>query len=105
MYRLFAAIEVPEEVGEELSLICEKVTGASWRPVENFHITLRFFGELDGTEARDLDHELGEIRAGQFQLNLKGTGWFGANEPHSLWAGVEKSEPLLSLSSRCERAA
>ncbi|MAK61308.1 MAG: RNA 2',3'-cyclic phosphodiesterase [Ponticaulis sp.] len=104
-YRLFAALEIPEEIGEDLLVICEKVTGASWRPIDNFHITLRFFGELDGTDARELDHELGLISAKQMKLTLKGAGWFGSSEPHALWAGVEPNDALTSLASKCERAA
>ena len=105
MYRLFAAIEVPEEVGEELLPICQKVSGASWRPLENFHITLRFFGEVDHETARELDHELGGIDGAQMQLRLKGAGWFGSSDPQALWAGVQPDESLSALSSKCEKAA
>lgn len=105
MYRLFAALDIPEEVGDALLEISQKVTGASWRPIENYHITLRFFGELDGSAARDLDDELGAISASQMQLRLKGAGWFGSSEPYSLWAGVERNDALNSLASKCERAA
>ena len=105
MYRLFAAIEIPRDLGEELELISEKVTGANWRPIENYHITLGFFGEMDGNQARDLDHELAQIEMSQFQLMLKGAGWFGANEPHALWAGVERNETLNALAAKCDRAA
>lgn len=104
MYRLFAAIEVPREIGEELELISEKVTGANWRPIENYHITLSFFGDLDGNGAWDLDHELGLIEMRQFQITLKGAGWFGSREPHALWAGVEQNEALNALASKCRRA-
>lgn len=103
MYRLFAAIEIPPEIGEELQLISKKVSGASWRPVENYHITLAFFGEVDGREASALDDELGAFEAPQMRLRLKSTGWFGASEPNSLWAGVEKHEGLNALASKCAR--
>lgn len=105
MYRLFVAIEIPREIGEELEAISVKVSGAKWRPIENYHITLGFFGEVDGSTARELDHELGRIETTQFQITLKGAGWFGANEPHALWAGVERNETLNSLATKCARAA
>ncbi|MAI89820.1 RNA 2',3'-cyclic phosphodiesterase [Ponticaulis sp.] len=105
MYRLFAAVEIPRDIGEALQAISHKVTGASWRPIENYHITLRFFGELDRHTAEELDRELGEIDAPQMQLRLKGAGWFGASEPHSIWAGVAPDDGLTRLASKCERAA
>ncbi len=105
MYRLFAAIEVPSEIGEALQSISKKVTGASWRPIENYHITLRFFGDADANLARELDEELARIEAPQMQLRLKGAGWFGANDPHAIWAGVEAHGALSALSGKCERAA
>jgi 2'-5' RNA ligase len=50
MYRLFAALPVPEDLWEGLAALQDGLPGASWRPEENFHITLRFFGDL--THAR-----------------------------------------------------
>lgn len=105
MYRLFAGIEIPREIGEELQLISKKVTGASWRPIENYHITLRFMGEVDRNTAEDLDHELSLIEAPQMKLNLNGAGWFGSSEPVALWAGIAEDDALTRLAGRCDRAA
>lgn len=105
MYRLFAALEVPSEVGESLQSVSQKVTGASWRPAENYHITLRFFGDTDYHAAKELDEELARIDAPQMQLRLKGVGWFGASEPHAIWAGVEPDAALSDLARRCDKAA
>lgn len=105
LYRLFAALPVPADIGEALQEISKGVTGASWRPIENFHITLRYFGEIDAMTANDLDHELGLIEGRQMQLRLKGADWFGGADPHAIWAGVEPDETLTRLSSACERAA
>ena len=105
MYRLFAALDIPDDVGEALQVRSQKVDGASWRPIENYHITLGFFGEVDGKVAEDLDHELARIDAPQMQIRLKSAGWFGASEPHSLWAGVESNEALNRLAANCLRAA
>lgn len=105
MHRLFAGLPVPDEIGEELIDLQKDLAGASWRPVENFHITLRFFGEIEFVTARELDHELAGIEARQMQLKLSGVGWFGRREPHAVWARVVQDEALAGLASRCERAA
>ena len=105
MYRLFAALPVPEELWDDLASLQDDLPGASWRPEENFHITLRFFGDLSHARARDLDDLLGEIRCPPFGVSLEGTGWFGRREPSAVWARVRESDELRSLSARCERAA
>lgn len=103
--RLFAAIPVPEEVGAELVRLQKGVPGARWRPPENFHVTLRFFGDIDERLAEDLDAELANIRMAPFPVRLKGADWFGKADPRALWLGVDPPEPLVRLNERCERAA
>ncbi len=103
--RLFAALDIADDVADALARRQRGVPGASWRPPANFHVTLRFFGEINENLARDLDDELGQIRTPPFDIALKGAGWFGAREPYSLWAGVEPNDTLTTLAGRCERAA
>lgn len=105
LHRLFAALPVPEEIGDPLLDLQKGLAGASWRPLENFHITLRFFGEVDTNTAREIDHELGQIEAGQMELEIEGMGWFGRREPHAVWARIAPNGDLTRLAGACERAA
>lgn len=103
--RLFAAISLPDSVRDPLLALQAGLPGASWRPRENLHLTLRFFGDINERQAEDLDFELGKITASSFDLTLKGAGWFGRLEPRALWIGVEADAALLALQAKCERAA
>lgn len=105
--RLFAAIDLPDDVDERLLALMKGVPDAKWRPRENLHLTLRFFGELPEPVAEDIDSELAAAAesTAPFELQLKGVGAFGGAEPHALWAGVAPSEPLKKLAADCERAA
>lgn len=105
MYRLFAALPVPEDVHDGLIDTQQGLDGASWRPAENFHITLRFFGDVSHTRARDLDEMLATISARPFEIRLEGMGWFGRREPTAVWARVRESDELRSLAAQCERIA
>ena len=105
MHRLFAAIPVPAELHPALIRLQKGLTGASWRPPANFHITLRFFGDLPRALAEALDEELAQITASPFSVALEGAGWFGRREPYSAHVRVAASDPLNELSRRCERAA
>jgi len=83
------------------------VPGAKWRPRENLHLTLRFFGEVAEPVADDIDGALGEAAEANapFELALKSAGSFGGADPHALWIGAAESEPLKKLAAGCERAA
>lgn len=103
--RLFAAIPVPEEIGRDYLRLQKGVPGARWRPLENFHITLRFFGEMDERQAEDLDAELAHIALPAFPVELGGADWFGKADPHALWMSVKAPDTLTRLNQGCERAA
>lgn len=105
--RLFSALSIPDAVSDRLLGMQRGVGGAKWRPRENLHLTLCFFGEMVEPVAEDLDSALEEIgRDTQaFELRLKGAGFFGKDDPHTLYIGVEESAALKALAADCERAA
>lgn len=105
--RLFAALDVPDDIAERLMALMRGVPGAKWRPRENLHLTLRFFGEVAEPVADEIDFELGQIadRAAPFELQLKGAGAFGGADPHALWVGAAENPALKKLAADCERAA
>lgn len=108
--RLFAALPVAREVWPELEALQKGLEGASWRPLENFHVTLRFFGDADHGLAREIDQELALIEAPALRLRAQGVGWFGAREPYAVHAHVvgETDADTLALNrlaGACERAA
>lgn len=105
MSRLFVALEIPEIVADALSTIQSGVEGARWLPIENFHLTLAFIGEVDRHGYNAAIDALSTIEAPVFDLRLSGIGHFGdRKKPHTLWAGVEASPPLVHLQSKVETA-
>jgi 2'-5' RNA ligase len=101
--RLFVGIEIPGELRERLALIQAGVEGAKWVPKDNFHITLRFIGEVDDAHGRDIAHELDRIRARSFDLVLSGAGHFESNRRvRQLWVGIERNEALNDLRNRVD---
>jgi 2'-5' RNA ligase len=104
MIRLFAAVEIPERIRLQLSLLQGGIPGARWTPTENMHLTLRFIGEVDQAVARDIDDMLADLRERAFTLSLKGVGEFGRKDGRALWAGVSNSEALQHLAAKIESA-
>jgi 2'-5' RNA ligase len=106
MIRLFAALAVPGDIAEALGLRQTGLAGARWRPLEAFHVTLRFFGDLPEDRADDLDLALSQVRGAPMTLELQGAGAFGEGaDIHAVWAGVKPNPALDRLARRCETAA
>ncbi|HRO02735.1 MAG TPA: RNA 2',3'-cyclic phosphodiesterase [Terricaulis sp.] len=103
--RLFAALSIPGDIAERLTALMRGVPGAKWRPRENLHLTLRFFGDVTEPVADEIDSELAQIAVAPFELQLKGAGKFGGADPHALYVGAGESAPLTKLAAACERAA
>ena len=104
MLRLFVGIEFPPELKLRLSLLSTVMPGARWVDAGNFHLTLRFIGEVGRDVAADIDEALGRLRARRFTLQLAGTGVFGGDRPRALWVGVEREPELVSLHGKIEQA-
>src|SRR5262249_25579726 len=107
MIRLFAALAIPDDVAERLLTLQRGVPGARWRPRENLHLTLRFFGEVAEPVADDLAEELAQVAdaSPKFELQLNSAGSFGKADPHTLWVGAGESAPLKKLAADSELAA
>lgn len=101
MLRLFVGIALPPELKLRLSLLCSGVPGARWVDPGNYHLTLRFIGEVDEGLASDIDAALLQIRAPRFEVSLAGVGLFG---DRMLWVGVEKNPALMHLRDKVESA-
>ncbi len=103
--RLFIALDLPWELKSRLALLCGGIPGARWVPSENFHLTLRFIGEVDPVRAEEIDHTLAAIRAPAFDLCLAGVGTFArSGRAVALWAGTERNEALERLQAKIETA-
>ena len=105
MPRLFTAIELPQEVREELTHLHMPLPGARWQQAEDYHLTLRFAGDIDNALAREFAANLASIDADAFEIRLAGVGAFGGNDPGTVFAGVETCEHLEALARAHERAA
>lgn len=105
MPRLFTALEVPHDAALSLSLLHGGLPGARWIDTENYHITLRFFGDMSNQTADELVHALDRIERKPFSLCLKGIDVFGSKTPRSIYARVEPCDELLTLQGDIDRIA
>jgi 2'-5' RNA ligase len=109
-FRLFIAIAVPEGIKSRLTGLQrewrERLRHASisWTRPENFHLTLRFLGDVPSNRLDDLTAALAAAVAPQSPMRLAvvGLGCFpNPRRPRILWAGVrDEAGELAELARR-----
>ncbi len=103
MPRLFVALELPADIVFSLASLRGGLSGARWIDGENYHITLRFIGDVDEHVAAEVASQLRQIRRRELSLALSGLGAFGNRKPHAVWAGVALTPALSELHADLER--
>ncbi|MEZ5843606.1 MAG: RNA 2',3'-cyclic phosphodiesterase [Hyphomicrobiaceae bacterium] len=105
MPRLFAAIEIPDEIAAGLERLRQPLPGARWLEPQSYHLTLRFFGDVTAPVAREIGHELALVEHPVMEIRCTEPGVFGGADPRALWVGIDGGEPLAALQRDVERAA
>jgi 2'-5' RNA ligase len=103
MIRLFTALEIPSDLADTLALLRGGLPGARWIDAENYHITLRFIGDIDDALANEVALILGQVRRACFDLRLGSLTSFGGRKPRALVASVDPSPALTELQAEQER--
>ena len=103
MPRLFTALELPERIVSQLAVARGGLAGARWLEAEDYHVTLRFIGDVDGRAARDITEALGDIRRPKALIRFEGLSWFGGDKPRTIIARVKPDPALMDLQAEQER--
>ncbi len=103
MPRLFTGLELPEHVVTELAAMQGGISGARWLDEEDYHITLRFIGDVDVATAYEVHSALEGIRRPAFTVTLDGLDAFGGSKPRAIVATAKAATPLIELQAEQER--
>ncbi|MBI3118860.1 MAG: RNA 2',3'-cyclic phosphodiesterase [Candidatus Hydrogenedentes bacterium] len=111
--RAFIAIELPDSVKKGIAALQERLrksgVAAAWTKPENFHLTLRFLGDVDEERIASLRDFLREHygQCGALQLCFQGAGAFpDLRRPNVLWAGLRVLEgDLVPIQAVAEAGA
>ncbi|WP_182086026.1 RNA 2',3'-cyclic phosphodiesterase [Aureimonas sp. ME7] len=103
MPRLFTALEIPRDAAMSLSFLRGGLPSARWIDPENYHLTLRFIGDVEYRVADEIVAALDRVHRSAFALTLRGLGAFGSKKPHSVYADVAPSPPLDLLQGDIDR--
>ncbi len=103
MPRLFTGLEIPPDIGQALSSLRGGLPGARWITPENYHLTLRFIGDVDDATAHEVASLLGRVKRGAFDLHMEGLTSFGGRKPRAVVANVSPAQALLDVQAEQER--
>jgi 2'-5' RNA ligase len=105
--RAFVAVAVDETVRQALAdtqaLLRKTRAHVSWVPVENFHVSFAFLGDITTEMAGLVGDALDEAaaRVAPFSFRVAQLGTFGSKRrPRVLWAGVHDADPMTALHKR-----
>ena len=103
MIRLFVAIEIPDEIKEELFNHCysvaEQPLSYRWEAKEKIHLTLKFIGEVKEELLPQIIDEIEFVQNySSFNCTISKFGFFFRdNEARILWCNIETDDSIISL--------
>jgi 2'-5' RNA ligase len=104
MPRLFTGLEIPPEVALQLSAYRGGLPGARWIDPEDYHLTLRFIGDIDDGTAREVFSALGDVRRrGPVPVTISGLDSFGGGRPRTVLARAAPTSELNDLQAEQDR--
>ena len=117
MKRIFAAVDISDEARRKVASYIETLRNefrnvrVGWDKPEKLHLTLKFLGDTDDGQLRELEKIVREISAKitNFKLQIAETGVFpNVRNPRVLWIDVKDEAGSLAkinarLESECEK--
>ena len=103
MPRIFTGLELPADIAQSLSLLRGGLPGARWIDPENYHLTLRFIGDVDDPVAEEVGSLLGRVRRPPLELRFDSLSSFGGHRPRAVVATLAQTPALMELQAEHER--
>ncbi len=102
--RLFIAIEL-EELSDYFKQLQEKIPKVKATFPKQFHLTLKFLGEVEDDKVEKIKENLKKVGFSGFSMKLSGIGVF-PNEKfiRVVWAGLEDGKDIEELQQKIEGA-
>ena len=88
--RVFAAIRIPEGTKKDLLEVSRYFSfrGVTLVKMDALHITLHFFGEIEGKKVDMVKDAMDSVKTGSFRVALHGIGLFKPERIRIVYAGV-----------------
>jgi len=95
--RLFVALPVPTHAAAKLDALPLKGIDARWTSSADYHITLRFLGDVAPDRLPDIVAALRRVRRTPFGIEVRGLGVFEKDRQSILHAHIESVRKVTTL--------
>ncbi len=89
VYRCFIAVDFESEIKSSIFKIVKKRTKEKRFirsiPKENYHITIKFLGNIDEAQINNIIGFISEVKTEEFEFILDSCGYFNRRNPKVLW--------------------
>ncbi len=98
--RTFIAVDLPQEAKDELASVQKQLSTAAAKMslAHDFHLTLKFLGELTPAKVEAVKNCLSHVSFRRFTATVAGVGVFPSeNYVRVVWVGIEPEDKFLQL--------
>lgn len=101
--RLFVAIDLPENVRDYLYDLQSEIKKSGYAKInwifkKNFHLTIKFLGEVTEDKIEELKIKLRSIKYNKFKVRLTNMGFYpNESRINVIWVGVEPADKVIEL--------
>ena len=114
--RLFIGVKIQAGEQKDLQAVCKKLKQIAdksrydikWAPLDKWHITLKFLGNVKIEEINQLKQALSTLALNEFEFKVRASDVSGFPEPRAarvIYAGVSRTQKLLDLQSEIDALA
>jgi 2'-5' RNA ligase len=97
MIRLFIALDVPVDLRAQLEKLPRKGLDAKWSHGGDFHITIRFLGDIESARVPEIEEALVKIRSPSFGVEVRGLSHFDNKKQSVLHVAVQSVRRMENL--------
>lgn len=101
--RLFVAVELPDNIKDALYSLQSEIKKSSYAKVnwifkKNFHLTIKFLGEVTEDNIEELKIKLRSIKYNKFKARLANMGFYPNDfKINIVWVGIEPADKFIEL--------
>jgi 2'-5' RNA ligase len=97
--RTFISIDIPEQAKQEIKKIQDQIPKFFGKrtELENLHLTLKFFGEIDEKKIEKIRDKLREIKYSNFEAEIDSIGVFSEKFIRIVWLHISGCEELQKM--------
>lgn len=103
--RTFIAIKLPENIKDYLKELQKELSGMKGSLVKDFHLTLKFLGEVSEDKIEKIKERISEIKFEPFKINLSKLGFFPTESYiRVVWVGLGPEDKVVELQKKVDEA-